>query len=190
MDMSPRQSTAALLCIGVIVSLVALLTTPPHGTETWLGFAAVYLVTAILLGGAQLSDWRQDITPQYAIATAVLTTLTPVALRALELQNTRPELAITDMGFILTQFHVLLPFIIAFMAPLGVARAWNWQVVVVTVILAPFVGLTITGLTSGWGFGPAFVVFYYALLLIIGGIAGLPLYIYGRNLRDYSPPQA
>lgn len=156
----------------------------------WLGFASVYLVTAILLGGAELSGWRQDITPLYAIASAVLATLVPVALGAWELQNTRPELAITDMRFILTQPHVLLPFIIAFMAPLGVAQTRNWQVVVVTVILAPFVGLTLTGLTSGWGFGPTFVVLYHALLLIIGGIAGLPLYIYGRNLRDYNPPEA
>lgn len=182
MNLSSRRLTVILLGIGVIVSLAALFPTPPLGPVTGLGLAAVYLGTAILLGGPQLYGSRRAVTFRYSVAVAVLVTLIPVVLRVWHVQTVRPELAITDMGFILHQFHVLLPFIVAFMAPIGVARTRNWQVVVLAVILAPVVGVTITGLTSGWGFGPSFVVLYHAFLIIIGGIAGLPLYLYGRTL--------
>lgn len=182
MNLSSRQLTVIILGIGVIVSLAAILLTPPYGPVTELGLAAVYLGTAILLYGSHLYGSGRGVTLRYSVAVAVLATLIPVVLRGWHVQTVRPELAITDMGFILRQFNVLLPFIVAFMAPLGVARTRNGQVVILAVILAPVIVATITGLTSGWGFGPGFVVLYHAFLIFIGGIAGLPLYLYGRTL--------
>lgn len=182
MNLSSRQLTVIILGIGVIVSLAALFPTPPHVPVTWLGLAAVYLGTAILLSGPQLYGSGRAVSLRYSVAVAALVSLIPVVLGAWHVQNVRPYLAITDMGFILHESQVVLPFIVAFMAPLGVARTRNWQVVVLAVILGPVVGLTIMGLTSGWGFGPGFVVLYHAFLIIIGGIAGLPLYLYGRTL--------
>lgn len=182
MNLSSRQLTVIILGIGVTGSLAALLPTPLHVPVTWLGLAAVYLGTAILHGGPQLYGSGRAVSLLYSVAVAVLVTLVPVVLGAWHVQTVRPELAITDMGFILHGSQVVLPFIVAFMAPLGLARTRNWQVVVLAVILAPVVGLTVMGLTSGWGFGPGFVVLDYAFLILIGGITGLPLYLYGRTL--------
>jgi hypothetical protein len=70
------------------------------------------------------------------------------------------------------------------MALLGVVRTRSRQGVVFALVFLPVVGVAIANLVTGWGFDPHFVVLYQALVLVVGGVAGLPLYLYGRILRD------
>ncbi|WP_137285691.1 hypothetical protein [Halorussus salinisoli] len=181
--MSHRQSTAIILAVGSVIAIVALLSPNlPHGSETWLGIAGVYLLTGILLGYPRFVQETDNTLFRYASLVAVISTLFPVSMRAWAVRAARPELALPEVSFILWQLHVLVPFVIAFMAPLGIAKNRREQFLTAFIIVAPFLVATYRGLLVDFGFGHTFSVLYYGLLLLFGALAGLPLYLYGRSL--------
>lgn len=187
-NMNRGRATGIILALGGIVAGIGLLSSnPQHGTETWLAFASVYLLTGILLGGYQFVRENETISFGYACIVAVVSTLVPLAIRVWSVMAARPELTPSETSFVIWQFHVLVPFVIAFMAPLGIAKSGTTRGLTTVIIVAPFLVATVQGLLMDFGFGPTFAVLYHAILLLSGTIMGLPLYLYGRNQQGKSP---
>ncbi len=82
------------------------------------------------------------------------------------------------------QLHVLVPLVVAFMLPLGVASRRTESLVALSAIVLPFAIAVVRGLWLGFGFGSAFVVVFYGVLLLSGGVLGSVTYAYGRTLAQ------
>lgn len=193
--MDSRHATAAIFALGVVVLTVApVLPDPPYGTgsTSWGPAGGVYLVAGGLLGGRRAPGadrpFGTDRTAVWrAILAAAVASIVPAALRLRDLLIARPELALADATFVLTQDTVFVPVVVAFVAPPGVAaRAKDRYLsiaaivvvsiaAIVMVVLAFIVGEALT--VSNAGFGTAFVVVYYGFWAVGGGLRApaLPL---------------
>jgi len=178
------RATALVLTLGSVLAGVGLLhPNPPHGSSFWLGLATSYLLAGVVLGGVRVLREDTPVTFASASAVAVLSVLVVVGLRVSRVLAARPELHLAETSFVLEQFPFLVSFVVAVMVPLGAAASGARQGIVAGFLVLPFVVATGRGLLHGLGFGPAFVMLYYGVVLFAGVLAGLPLFLYTRGLR-------
>lgn len=189
--MDYRHSTVAILALGgLVLALDPGLPDPPFGTgsASWFPVAGVYVLVGGLLGLRRFLGADRT-TVRCAILVAAVSALLPMGLRVRDLLIARPELALADATFVLTQDAVFLPVVAGFMAPLGVAEDPGGRLLARAALVASIfvfvVGATLTA--SGTGFGTTFLVISYCFGAVVGALLGLPLYVYGWSLRDEMP---
>ena len=183
--MNHLQATAIVLALGGGIAGFGLLhPNPSHGPELWLGLAGVYLLAGVLLGGARFVRENLPAPFTYASVVAILAVLIAIGFRTWSVLVARPNLALAETTFVLWQFHVLVPFVMSGMVPLGTAESRGKRILVASVLSIPFFAATGRGLLYDFGFGPMFVVVYYGLILVVGLLAGFPLYLYARRFRS------
>lgn len=185
--MTVRTLTSLNLVIGVTVLVIAsLFPEVPYETSTWVGIASVYLFTVGLLAIPRFIGVRNRISFPYAVFTAIAVLVVPVTLRSWGVLTARSSLALPELTFIFAGFQLLVPFTAAFMTPLGYASTRMQKRSILILIVTPNVLALADSLSYGTGFGPTFTVVYRLAVLVTGVVAGLPLYYYGRGLRDSS----
>jgi hypothetical protein len=182
-DMSMRGPMCLNLVIGVALIVIAFLFPEgPYRTSTWVGIASVYLFTVGLLEIPRLIGVQNQISFRYAVSTAIAVLIVPVVLRLWTVRTARSSLALSEVTFIFAGFQLLVPFVAAFMIPLGRASTRMHKRSLLILIMALHVFALADSLSDGAGFGPTFAVGYQLAVLVSGIVAGLPLYYYGRNL--------
>lgn len=180
---------ALVLGAGVVVAgIPVVFPNVPHGATTWIGLAAVYLLAWVLVASNQYVRNKASLGFRPALGVAVVVAVIPVLLRGWDVAAARPDLSMLDLTFVLWQLHVLVPFVVAFMLPLGAARERDERLGALAAVVLPFLLAAIWGSMQGTGFGEWFAVMYYGSLLVAGLIAGLPLFFYGRVLAGRSQP--
>ncbi|SDM02204.1 hypothetical protein SAMN04487949_0533 [Halogranum gelatinilyticum] len=183
--MTPRQRSVLLITIGAVLALsaVALPNQLPVQPHTWLGFASVYLVTGLLIEALRTVRTPNSADFRTTIAVALVAVAFPVVLQVWPL-HTNPLRSLSDLPTVARSFQLLVPYAMALSTPLGAATTGRRRAGVAGAILVPFVLATLVGIAEGGDFGPIFAVGYHLFFLVVALVAGLPLFLYGRTLRD------
>lgn len=136
-----------------------------------LGFVGViYLLTGLTYEVHDSPNLRE------AIGIAVISALIPVIFRLQTLLMKTVNLSVPEFTYVLFEPPVLVPLVVAFMPPFGLATKFSRKVIILVTVAIPFiVGFIRVGNS---GFGLLFNGLFYTILFFIGFVAGLPLYFY------------
>lgn len=178
--MNVSRSSVVILALGTIILSIPqvlsyalipqTLSDMFFGDQLWSYIGAIYIVTAVSY------EIRDFISFRYTIGVAAAGVLIAILDRLISVSSSRPELAPPELIFVLFQKFVLIPLIVAFMAPLGRAENQKERLAVLIAVFAPFVvGLIRIG---SQGFGFFFNLAMFSLMLATGGAVGFPLYLY------------
>lgn len=184
--MNSRSPTSLLLGLGVGLIVIAFLFPELPQTSTWVGVASVYLLTVTLLGTLETVTSDGWLSYRQTVVTAVVVLTVPLGLRFWSIYTARPALHLTEFTFVFMEFRFLVPFVASFMTPLGYATTRMHKRSILILIMVLNVLALADSLSYGAGFGPTFAVVYQLAVLVSGVVAGLPLYYYGRSLRNSS----
>ena len=189
--MTPRQHSALLVTLGTLLSVSAVVAPDqlPVQHHAWLGFASVPLVTGLLLEAIRTVRTPDSIDFRTTVAVALVAVAFPAVLQTWSL-HANPLRSLSDFPTVARSFQLLVPYAMALSTPLGAAMTRRRRASVAVAIIAPFVLATLVGIAEGLDFGPIFAAGYYLFFLVVGFVAGLPLFLYGRSLhRSDAPPR-
>lgn len=176
-----------VLCVGIVAALFrSYLPSPPY-PQFWHDIAITYLLFGGLLGLPRLV-WKRRTSVWEASGVTILAMGIILGLDASSTHGT-----ISDLTLLWVGSRALVPFVIALMAPLGIANPGLQRRLVGTVLGSTFVVSSVyllnTPSTADGDDFPRYVLVFFAIFAIVGGVvAGLPLLVFGLSLRFESTP--